>query len=1187
MSSQLLNEIAALPNLFLAWKKAKTYLYKHSWYFDALDVELFEINLEDNLQTISIQLLNESYKPDDAHLVLAPKRIENKDDSTDISCKHWMYRDRPLAHCSLKDQTVWIAIINRIGDRFEDKFVSPDPEAKTNMNFGNRLYRTKSGNNLRFATENGKLYREYYRDYSNFLKNSLREADILRQDKPISLYECDLSKCYDKISTERLHEMLSTEISEQDVCDTLERLLFGWTLLNVKGENIRDASRGIPQGLAASGFLANVYLTPLDHWALEEKQKRNSRLLYYARYVDDLRVVIHRRGRPTDNPRILTQMENFLDERLCLQMNNDKKSSIDADKGSQPIRADQLAKRVSQLSWQASHMVTTEDARAVADELETILYLKIDNVAMRPDSKLRFGTNRLVKCWRHYKEIDKEFWEEKIGRLREWLYSEWKSDASLVALLRNYLEISTPNQLRKSLEKVVRHINTMEVQDEDGYKSTWQWYLRSAVYRCLRELLSTGCCPKLTRSLGIKFGVMLTQDLQSEQDTPWYVRRTAYLLAAVLPSQARPLLVEQVEELLGEESDYRVVEAQLCCLYAWSDRERLCNLLKRESPSPLDVVLFARRVGGYANVTDGDIRALVDVASRRNPALSRAVHWAVLQLGGDLRPRHLLMLSRVGVSQALVELTQRWHTWRNSGRALATLRNIPLYLDYEKSINDGYISLAELCEKGMFADELLLDSLITSISQLVIAENASIIPEGGILHPGNIMVRKSVSNDAVIFDLRLLSRLSDERYLDPSYFSKDINPRYYQNCWWQSGLALCAVAAARGSCDFSRDFSIARKFSAWLSYSALAAEKVHLSTYTASLLRRLLSWLPEMKGVTPRNVIEKSKNAAALLGKLRVHRTAGKDIQIAPLTSMKCKDANIRVGLAQLDVKWDDVRDGPFSTDLAVKLYAQLQTMVGAAIRRGLQLTGGNNYDYWANPPVHLLVLPELTCPRKSIPYLRWCASTFCMSMVVGLEYEDTGKTRINELLILIPVASDGSHRDLIEMYQPKLFPTDLEEAEAKNKGLSMLRGRLQFLVEETNKAAWAALDCYDFTCIELRERLRGRTDLLVVSSMNRDLNTFDHLSEASVRDLHAFVALSNSGEYGGSHILGPLHDHERTIFRIEGQNLSAAEVRELDIANLREFQRKKLMNPTVGKKSDLFKSLPAGYTMSDWRKDR
>jgi hypothetical protein len=157
---------------------------------------------------------------------------------------------------------------------------------------------------------------------------------------------------------------------------------------------------------------------------------------------------------------------------------------------------------------------------------------------------------------------------------------------------------------------------------------------------------------------------------------------------------------------------------------------------------------------------------------------------------------------------------------------------------------------------------------------------------------------------------------------------------------------------------------------------------------------------------------------------------------------------------------------------------------------------------------------------------------------------------------------------------------------------VNVLPGSQQFLIEDGDTAAWAAINCYDFTCIELRDKLRGATDLVVVSSLNHDIATFDLLSEASIRDLHCYLLLANSGRFGGSQILGPYHnEHARRLYRVQGQKLATCEVRELHVhgANgLREMQRIALETGAMPDLSDdsvpHFKALPAGYRMSQFR---
>jgi hypothetical protein len=1195
MPSNTLAAIAALPNLFLAWKKTRSHVRGENWYYDPLEIELFEQNLESRLCSLSEELLSGEYGPRPAYLIPAPKRIGEGGDAEGTSPKKPAHLDRPLAHCALDDQVVWTAIVVQIADTFEDSFQSPDPAHPTNLSFGNRLFRVPTTHHFRFTQENARLYRQYYDDYSQFLKRSFRAAEEERQHHAISLYELDIKGYYDNIRCDRLLNLLAQKIPETDVTCLLERLLARWTLVDCSGVSHRAPGVGIPQGLVAAHFLGNVYLNPLDHWARRQMGTSGSRLLHYLRYVDDIRVVIQRVGRPPKRGgNVIESIERYLKRQLGLELNREKlKPAAEGDAGSGPITQDQLAIRVSQIDWRTSHLLTTEDAREAASDLETIAYLDFDNVAMKKGSRQRFAANRLVRVWRTFASQDPEFWQQRASRARKWLLSEWSADPSQRALLLKYLDLTPPSALADTAWRALRNVSKIDERDVDSAKKdSWQHYLKAAIYHYLYQRAKRGDPAEPSILKGKRLGAQISAD--TSPDLPWYVRRAAYLLGSAWTSADSPLATDDVRHAANQEADARVREAQLACLYAGLDDLGAADMLLQPSSESIDVLLYCRRFARVGEIADGDVAPLRQILEERSASMCRAVANSLSSRLTQMDAQTLNALARAGLERAQAVLSQTWHSWEPSGHHAFLAQNEG-YQCYEAQVAEGYVSWAQACEKGLFRDEIRLASHIRALAcEPLLTETPEDERGAGMIHPGNVFVRFTAGVPAAPPELRVVPIASDDLYRDSSSIGQRSDPAAFTARWWQTGLALCALAGAKGSCSFSSDFSTARKFSTWLSYSRLAEEGAQLSSSAAHMLRQLLSWQGWRKGnwsiaavATQCDVIVDE------LGPLRVAGAGGASIQIVPVSLGTGYVSPLRVGMLQAIVDHREVGRGSYSEQTSLNMEKDLRRLVRTAIERGQQIRGGGQRPLWDAPPIHLLVIPELCCPLSCLCFLRDCARRYRMTIVAGLEYQVDGAEWRNELVLLVPqIDAEGGARDVIELYQPKLFPTVGERSNARAQQCDVAPGTKQFLVEDGGVCAWAALDCYDFTCIELRQKLRGRTDLLIVSALNQDLTTFDHLAEASIRDLHTYLVVANTGEYGGSQIIGPLYrDYRRRLFRVEGQYLDTVEVRPLDVDALRASQKEQLTTtcpapaaPEPPPEPIKFKSIPAGYQMSEWR---
>lgn len=79
---------------------------------------------------------------------------------------------------------------------------------------------------------------------------------------------------------------------------------------------------------------------------------------------------------------------------------------------------------------------------------------------------------------------------------------------------------------------------------------------------------------------------------------------------------------------------------------------------------------------------------------------------------------------------------------------------------------------------------------------------------------------------------------------------------------------------------------------------------------------------------------------------------------------------------------------------------------------------------------------------------------------------------------------------------------------------------------------------CYDATDIKLSADLADKSNALLISAMNRDVNTFDSMVEALHYHMYQHVVLVNTGEYGGSYAMAPYQErHDRLIAHTTGKN--------------------------------------------------
>jgi predicted amidohydrolase len=215
---------------------------------------------------------------------------------------------------------------------------------------------------------------------------------------------------------------------------------------------------------------------------------------------------------------------------------------------------------------------------------------------------------------------------------------------------------------------------------------------------------------------------------------------------------------------------------------------------------------------------------------------------------------------------------------------------------------------------------------------------------------------------------------------------------------------------------------------------------------------------------------------------------------------------------------------------------------------------------------VDLIVFPELSVPTKSIRTLcRFVRQTRTL-VLAGLElrHAANGAHQLNELMWIVPLDDDGQNLAVllqgkihVTPQEKKLHPPILEANPAIVWRIIGAKGRL------------AAINCYEFTDLLIRDLLRGRVEALVVAANNQDVTTFDNLVESTHYDLFSHVILVNAEKFGGSAVRAPYRElWHRRIFDIHGSNLFAVNVCSL---NLQDFR---------GAGSKPTKSKPAGFLL-------
>lgn len=509
-----------------AWKKSHEYIRSTNWYADTFELDRSAINLESLLDDWIAEIKNENFAFGALKLIPAPKTDRwgfvplkssefvvgpgpNKFGLSDYeqfsNLSHVWVPDeaddsklkplRPLAHVSIRDQTIMTALMMCLAEGIETaqgdtSIAFQHVHEKGICSYGNRLYCHYEDGVAAFNWGNSISYSKYFADYRQFLDRPAYFGFEALQSKSENEYvyevHLDIEKFFDKTQRSLLTESIRRFLSEKDQIPlNILRAFENWQWADGTNEvfreictnqDLNEAPLGIPQGLVAGGFLSNVYLLEFDEWLLGKCDNfisENVRLVDYCRYVDDIRLIL---VSSEDRKSVSERLYSILEPKLALldlSINHDK-TKIEIFRSKRPgisFKLKEIQTKVSgplstnEIDEQLGHL---EGLISLAESLRTDSFDSSNSNSLalvesafqdvREDTLLRFSTNKIHALLKQKRsmvaqEIDEAnnpipgSWDYLQERMARKFIACWSKNPSLVLLLKKGLELFPDKRL--------------------------------------------------------------------------------------------------------------------------------------------------------------------------------------------------------------------------------------------------------------------------------------------------------------------------------------------------------------------------------------------------------------------------------------------------------------------------------------------------------------------------------------------------------------------------------------------------------------------------------------------------------------------------------------------------------------------------------------------------------------------
>ncbi|MFC1616452.1 reverse transcriptase domain-containing protein [Patescibacteria group bacterium] len=142
--------------------------------------------------------------------------------------------------------------------------------------------------------------------------------EILKSEEPLYIYKVDMKDYFDNLDHQILLDLMDKYFEDKQLTKLIHTLI---KQRRLSSDGLVDSHKGVVQGIAISGDMANLYLADLDKEMQDKEEK-------YFRVGDDI-VVLHKNRKKLEE--LANYIEDYLTKKRKLPINKEKTEILNPD----------------------------------------------------------------------------------------------------------------------------------------------------------------------------------------------------------------------------------------------------------------------------------------------------------------------------------------------------------------------------------------------------------------------------------------------------------------------------------------------------------------------------------------------------------------------------------------------------------------------------------------------------------------------------------------------------------------------------------------------------------------------------------------------------------------------------------------------------------------------------------------